>query len=128
MNFERWSGTGVYSAANLWWVADYSRHVAPELTRNWYTHNTDELNKAQARQLGVELQRSVDDCSIDAYARQLFAKSWEENSVPDLARYEDLAGPELPKTEQERRLVNEFGSAVLRFIAFLTEYDGFKML
>jgi hypothetical protein len=128
MNFETWNGTRMYSAANFRWVADYSRHVAPDLTRNWCTRDTDELNTSQARQLGAELQRSVDDCSIDAYARQLFAKCWAENSVPDLARFKDLLGPELPKTEQERRLVNEFISAVQRFIAFLMKYDGFKML
>ena len=108
MNFETWSGTGTYPLATHRWVADYSRYIAPELTRNCYTSNTDGLNANQARKLGAELQLSLDNCSIDAYARQLFAKSWQENSVPDCVRYEDLFGSEFPKHEQERH----FSSAI----------------
>jgi hypothetical protein len=133
MGFEIWSGNDEFPVGKYWWVtlADYSRHVAPDVTavcRHWYTNDGDGLNASQARKLGAELQRSIDNCSIDDYARQLFAALCKENSVPDFARYEDIFEPELPEHEQERRFVNEFISEVQRFIEFLLSCKGFEIL
>ncbi len=90
MGFEIWSGSDQYRFGQFEWrtLADYSRHVAPRLTsvcRHWYTNDGDGLNANLARELGAELQHSVDTCSIDDYARQLFAVLCKENSVPDFA-------------------------------------------
>jgi|SRR6516225_2171882 hypothetical protein len=118
MGFEIMSGWNQFPVENNWWarLADYSRHIAPTLTaacRYWYSNDGDGLSADQARRLGAELQRSVDDCSIDAYARQLFKKS-----VPRFV-WSDY--------EIERRFVNQFIGEVQRFIEFLLTCDGFEI-
>jgi hypothetical protein len=127
------NSTGWWRVAQYWWVtlADYSRHIAPNITaacRHSHTSDRDGLNADQARKLGAELQRSVDDCSIDSYARQLFAGLFKKKSLPVLANLElDFGRRELPGHEQERRFVNEFVSEVQRFIDFLLACEGFRI-
>jgi hypothetical protein len=135
MGFEIVGITANFPVGEYWWVAlaDYCRRIAPCLTaacHHWYTNDGDGLNAAQARQLGAELQRSVDDCSIDAYARQLFAGLCNKKSVPSFVRFRDelFDCRELPRHEQERRFVNEFVSQVQRFIDYLSSCDGFQIL
>ncbi|MFK4525725.1 hypothetical protein ABIF90_003706 [Bradyrhizobium japonicum] len=124
-----------FPVGKYWWVtlADYSRYIAPSVTaacRYWYTNNGDGLNADQAHKLGAELQRSVDDCTIYAYAQQLFGVLCKERSVPDFVQFDqsDFTPREFPKHEQERRFVNEFVSEVQRFIEFLLACDGFEIL
>jgi hypothetical protein len=135
MGFDIMSGNDRFPVGSYWWVtlANYSRHIAPTHTaacRHWDSNDGDGLSADQARQLGAELQRSVDDCGVDAYARQLFAMLYKENSVPSWARTSDelFDRDELPRHEQERRFVNEFVSEVQRFIAFLLTCKGFAIL
>jgi hypothetical protein len=133
MGFDIVSSRNQFPVARLWWgiLADYSRHTAPsvaEKCRYWYSNDGDGLNAAQARQLGGELQRSVDDCRIDAYARQYFALMRTE---PDCALQHNVFVSDcrdLPTHEQERRFVDEFVSEVQRFIEFLLACDGFAIL
>jgi hypothetical protein len=116
----------------LFVVADYAHHVVPTITgarRSWCSSGK-ELDANQARKLATELQRSVDDCSLDAYARRYFALLRMENNVPDSARFHDehFDLRELPSHDQERRFVNEFVRQVQRFIEFLLACDGFAIL
>jgi hypothetical protein len=125
---------GWWRVGQYWWhmLADYSHHIAPTITascRYWYTSDEDGLNADQACQLGAALQRSVDDCRIDAYTRQLFARLCNEKSVPSFVRFDDelFDCRELPRRDQERRFVDEFVSEVQRFIEFLRSCEGFRI-
>jgi hypothetical protein len=135
MGFDIMSGNDRFPVSSYWWVtlANYSHHIAPThkaACRHWDSDDGDGLSADQARQLGAELQHSVDDCSVDTYARQLFATLYKQNSVPGWVRTSDelFDRDELPRHEQERRFVNEFISEVQRFIAFLLTCKGFEIL
>ncbi|WP_024506580.1 hypothetical protein [Bradyrhizobium sp. ARR65] len=129
-------GGGAFPVGRFWWVtlADYSHHVAPSIAaacRYWYSNDEDGLDADQARQLGAELQRSVDNCVVDAYAREYFAYLRKENNLPDFPQYDesDVFLPrKLTTHEQERVFVNEFVAEVQRFIEFLLACDGFAIL
>jgi hypothetical protein len=126
--------TGWWRVAQYWWVtlADYSRHIAPNITaacRHWYTSDGDGLTADQARKLGAELQRSVDDCRIDDYARQLFLVLCNHESMRSLVEYDDGSSDALFPVcrPDERRFVNEFISEIQRFIEFLLARKGFRI-
>jgi hypothetical protein len=135
MGFDIVNGIGPFPVGRYWWriLADYARHIAPSITaacRHWYTNDGDGLTEDHARQLGAELQRSVDNCSIDDYARQLFALLCQENSVPDWVEFDDgelFDHRKRARHEQERLIVNEFIGEVQRFIEFLLACDGFEI-
>ena len=127
------NSNGWWPVARYWWVtlADYSHHVAPTVTaacRYWYTSNEDGLNADQARKLGAELQRSIDDCRIDEYACQLFPVLLNDKQFRCLVEFQDDGAEifELSKPD-ERRFVNEFASQVQRFIEFLLSCEGFRI-
>jgi hypothetical protein len=125
MSFEIMSGRKQFSVGG--YLAEYARHMASATGARCYLYSTEQLINAvrarrrhwdglsadQARRLAAELQRSVEDCSIDAYARQLFKRSVPSWVASDY--------------ECERRFVNQFIAEAERFIAFLLTCDGFEI-
>jgi hypothetical protein len=124
--------SGWWQVGQYWWhmLADYSHHIAPTITascRYWYSSSEDGLNADQARKLGAALQRSIDDCRIDEYARQLFPRLLNDKQFRCLVEFQDGAEIfELPKPD-ERRFVDRFVSEVQRFIEFLQSCEGFRI-
>ena len=124
------NSNGWWRVPPYWWVtlADYSHHIAPTVSaacRYWYSSDEDGLNADQARKLGAELQRSIDDCRIDEYARRLFPVLLNDKQMRCLVEFRAEIF-ELPKPD-ERRFVTAFISQVQRFIEFLLSCEGFRI-
>jgi hypothetical protein len=125
MGFEIMSGRKQFSGG--WMLAEYSRRIESTTGARGYWYSTAELVAAvrrrtrgdglsadHARWLAAELQRSIEDGSIDAYARQIFKRcrpSWVTSDCKHM-----------------RQSVNQFIGEAERFIAFLLTCDGFKIL
>jgi len=125
--------SGWWRVGQYWWhtLADYSHHIVPTITagcRYWYSSDEDGLDADQARKLGIELQRSIDDCRIDEYARQLFPVLVNDKQFRCLVEFQDDGAElfELPKPD-ERRFVDEFISQMQRYIEFLLSCEGFRI-
>jgi hypothetical protein len=124
---------GWWRVAPLWWftLADYSHHIAPSVTsacRQWCSSDEDGLNADQARELAAELQRSIDDCRIDEYARQLFPMLCNDRSAKCLVEFPRSSDASFPVCRpDERRFVNRFISQVQEFIEFLMSCEGFRI-
>ncbi|MGY8634615.1 hypothetical protein RAD15_19255 [Bradyrhizobium sp. 14AA] len=126
------NANGWWRVAPLWWFAltDYANRVAPDdsrMCRHWFTSNEDGLDEDQARELAAELQRSIDDCTIDQSARQLFVELLNSKSMKCLVEYPGDDGDPVPDySPDERRFVNDFICQVQSFVDFLLSCRGFR--
>ncbi|WLA68556.1 hypothetical protein [Bradyrhizobium diazoefficiens] len=121
---------GWWQVAPLWWfvLAEYADHVLPNVARKcrrWYTSELDGLDEDHALELAAGLQRSIDDCSIDRYARQLFAALRSDKDFSCLVEYD---GGGFYLRPDERRFVDQFVGEVQRFVCFLLSCKGFQIM
>ena len=108
-----------------WWreIADYCHRVAPELCkscRHWYTNDGDGLNEVSAVALAKILRASINDHTIEDYARALVAVDERTTKRGEIAEME-------PFVESEAAADFAFLKKIAKFADFLEDCGGFEI-